>query len=118
MCAGGRRDGDRYCESRVLPEGHPARALRDRGAPAAVSGRALAGLHDGAGCQPGTGRSSLRDRRHGGAAVTAPIAPDAAPVRQLAAALPLVLNDERVAPAPPILAAPLGVSVPAVRLRG
>src|SRR2546425_13227295 len=109
MCTGGRRDADRYRESRVLPEGHPARALRDRGAPAAVSGRALAGLHDGAGCLPGTGRSSLRDRRHGGAAVTAPIAPDAALVRQLSAAVPPGLDDGGNTPGPPNLCPPLGL---------
>jgi len=50
--------------------------------------------------------------------VTAPIALDAALVRQLAAAARLPLDDERIAHAQPILAAQLAISVPAELLVG
>jgi len=50
--------------------------------------------------------------------VTAPIAPDAALVRQLAATVGLALDDERIAQAQPILAAQLAIGVPAELLVG
>ncbi len=45
--------------------------------------------------------------------MTAPTPPDAALVRELAAAVGLALDDERIAQVQPILAAQLAVSVPA-----